>query len=183
MGWASRPPWISNLNAWQLTTKKPGFDYAQPPHSTNRFFTQSARYNASFRKKNWFLSKLRPRLTFFEHLKSIAHRTNRFYQKTVVLFGNYHFCSYITAQKIVLESSIHSRRLGTGREERLIYHVWLKRESLSRDNRSHAPDEARSKCIDLSIICIAAIFLQSRAGCRSATIWVFPVESHPATAA
>jgi hypothetical protein len=68
----------------------------------------------------------------------------------------------MTAQKIVLESSIHSRQLNTDREERLIYHVWLKRESLPRDNRSHAPDEARSKCIDLSSICIAAIFLQSR---------------------
>jgi hypothetical protein len=38
---------------------------------------------------------------------------------------------------------------------RLIYHVWLKRESLPRDSRSHAPDEVRNKCLDLSRICIA----------------------------
>ncbi len=37
----------------------------------------------------------------------------------------------------------------------LIYRAWLKRESLLRDNRSHAPDEVRSKCLDLSSICIA----------------------------
>ncbi len=75
----------------------------------------------------------------------------------------------------MLESSIHSRRLSTGREDGLIYRVWIKRESLPRDNRSHAPDEARSKYIDKSSICIA--------GCRSATIWVFSVESYTATAA
>ena len=40
--------------------------------------------------------------------------------------------------------------------QRLICHVGLHRESLPRDNRSHAPDEARSKCLDLSSICIAA---------------------------
>jgi len=40
---------------------------------------------------------------------------------------------------------------------RLIYHVWLNRESLLRDSRSHAPDEARSKCLDLSSICIAEL--------------------------
>ena len=39
--------------------------------------------------------------------------------------------------------------------QRLIYHAWLKRESLLRDNRSHAPCEVRSKCLDLSSICIA----------------------------
>jgi hypothetical protein len=33
--------------------------------------------------------------------------------------------------------------------------VWLKRESLPRDNRSHAPIEVRSKCLDLSRIYIA----------------------------
>ena len=39
--------------------------------------------------------------------------------------------------------------------QQLIYRAWLKRESLLRDNRSHAPDEVRSKCLDLSSICIA----------------------------
>jgi hypothetical protein len=39
--------------------------------------------------------------------------------------------------------------------QRLIYHGWLNRESLPRDNRSHAPDEVRSKCLDLSSVCIA----------------------------
>ncbi|MCV3212204.1 hypothetical protein OGM63_01455 [Plectonema radiosum NIES-515] len=41
--------------------------------------------------------------------------------------------------------------------QRLIYHVWLKRESLLRDNRSHAPVEVRSKCLDLSRFYIADI--------------------------
>jgi hypothetical protein len=41
--------------------------------------------------------------------------------------------------------------------QQLIYHVWLKRESLLRDNRSHAPNEVRSKCLDLSSIYIAVI--------------------------
>ena len=41
--------------------------------------------------------------------------------------------------------------------QRLIYHGWLNRESLPRDNRSHAPDEVRSKCLDLSSICIAEV--------------------------
>jgi hypothetical protein len=41
----------------------------------------------------------------------------------------------------------------------LAYHVWLKRESLLRDNRSHAPVEARNKCLDLSRIYIAGKYL------------------------
>jgi hypothetical protein len=41
--------------------------------------------------------------------------------------------------------------------QQLIYRAWLKRESLPRDNRSHAPDEVRSKCLDLSRICIAEV--------------------------
>ncbi|MEG3837587.1 BRO family protein [Microcoleus sp. Z1_C3] len=41
--------------------------------------------------------------------------------------------------------------------QRLIYHVWLNRESLLRDNRSHAPNEVRNKCLDLSRICIAGV--------------------------
>lgn len=40
----------------------------------------------------------------------------------------------------------------------LIYHVWLERESLPRDNHSHAPREVRNKCLDLSRIYIAADF-------------------------
>jgi hypothetical protein len=39
--------------------------------------------------------------------------------------------------------------------QQLIYRGWLNRESLLRDSRSHAPDEARSKCLDLSSICRA----------------------------
>ncbi|MGI8502493.1 MAG: hypothetical protein ACR2LR_15355, partial [Hassallia sp.] len=34
-------------------------------------------------------------------------------------------------------------------------HVWLKRESLLRDSRSHAPIEVRNKCLDLSSFYIA----------------------------
>ncbi|MGH7998930.1 MAG: hypothetical protein ACREPR_05740, partial [Brasilonema sp.] len=41
------------------------------------------------------------------------------------------------------------------------YHVWLKRESLLRDNRSHAPREVRSKYLDLSRIYIAVKNLQA----------------------
>lgn len=54
---------------------------------------------------------------FFQCLSSGAHSTNNFDRKTDLHFGSYHFCSYIIAEKIVLESSIHSRRLSIGREE------------------------------------------------------------------
>jgi hypothetical protein len=52
------------------------------------------------------------------------------------------------------QSKLLLSKLGFG--EQLIYRAWLKRESLPRDNRSHAPDEVRSKCLDLSRICLAA---------------------------
>ncbi len=42
--------------------------------------------------------------------------------------------------------------------QRLIYRGWLNRESLLRDNRSHAPDEVRSKCLGLSSICVAEVY-------------------------
>ncbi|MEK0177994.1 MAG: hypothetical protein EAZ98_14665 [Oscillatoriales cyanobacterium] len=42
-----------------------------------------------------------------------------------------------------------------GWKEQLIDRGWLNRESLPRDNRSHAPVEVRSKCLDKSRICLA----------------------------
>ncbi|MEG3839889.1 hypothetical protein [Microcoleus sp. herbarium14] len=71
----------------------------------------------AFYEKLGYETAYRKNVEVTEVKVSIAHQINNFCKKTALHFGNYHFCSDITAQKIVLESSIHSRRLGTDREE------------------------------------------------------------------